>query len=95
MTNMSYCRFQNTLTDFKDCGSAMERIINGEVEPLSAEEVKAAAELAVEALKFLEMIHQTWDMDWRDADEDGLVKVVKAINMNAEAARKNAEGKSP
>lgn len=93
MANMSYCRFQNTLSDFTDCKDAMEGVIDGSVEPLTAEEVKAAAQLAVEALEFLEMIHDTWGMDWRDADEDGVVKVVKAINMNAMSARIN-EGKS-
>lgn len=27
MANMSYCRFENTLSDFRDCFHALERIV--------------------------------------------------------------------
>lgn len=36
MANMSYCRFQNTLSDLRDCARALE-----EGEPLSDDEQRA------------------------------------------------------
>lgn len=53
MSNMSYCRFQNTLSDLEDCKGALEEALSGEapesaddlVEPLSTDELDAAARL--------------------------------------------------
>lgn len=44
MSNMSYCRFQNTLKDLRDCAEALEEIGDNLVE-LSKEEARAAAAL--------------------------------------------------
>lgn len=41
MSNMSYCRFQNTLRDLKDCLDA----IDGNLSELSKEEARAADSL--------------------------------------------------
>ena len=38
MTNMSYCRFENTVIDIRDCINAIE---NGECDELSSYEVRA------------------------------------------------------
>ena len=38
MSNMSYCRFQNTLSDLRDCYHALQ---DGAAEELSAEETRA------------------------------------------------------
>ena len=44
MGNMSYCRFENTLADMRDCLNALE---NGlDVEELSEYEIDALAEFA-------------------------------------------------
>lgn len=40
MSNMSYCRFQNTLDDLRDCETAIEELQNPK-EELSAEEYAA------------------------------------------------------
>lgn len=32
MTNMSYCRFENTLGDLKDCAEQIELLLDGEPE---------------------------------------------------------------
>lgn len=40
MTNMSYCRFRNTLEDLLDCERVLPDVFNGDVE-LSAREDKA------------------------------------------------------
>lgn len=46
MGNMSYCRFQNTLSDLKDCVEAMYDI-DGNFQELSKEEARAAKALIV------------------------------------------------
>lgn len=49
MSNMGYCRFRNTLTDFRDC---LEAIESGE--ELSPEEQKAAKKLFEAAKDYIE-----------------------------------------
>ena len=41
MSNMSYCRFRNTLSDLRDCSQALSEMGDYEKE-LSEEEAKAA-----------------------------------------------------
>jgi hypothetical protein len=41
--NMSYCRFQNTLGDLRDCAYVLEEFANQTVERALSEEEKAAA----------------------------------------------------
>jgi hypothetical protein len=47
MSNMSYCRFQNTLGDLRDCESALDELLDtgGEHRVLSADELSAAKSL--------------------------------------------------
>lgn len=44
MANMSYCRFQNTLTDLRDCAEALEDV-GGVVEDIDGNERYAAKRL--------------------------------------------------
>jgi hypothetical protein len=44
MSNMSYCRFENTLPDLIDCAEALENI-DGNLAELSKSEAKKANEL--------------------------------------------------
>ena len=44
MSNMSYCRFQNTLRDLRDCSEALEEI-DGNLAELSKDEARAANDL--------------------------------------------------
>lgn len=46
MSNMSYCRFQNTVQDLKDCVDALYDI-DGNLAELSKEEQRAASQLLV------------------------------------------------
>ena len=59
MGNMSYCRFENTLTDMRDCLNALE---NGlDAEELSGYEVSALrdfAETAYQIAKFDDYINR-------------------------------------
>jgi hypothetical protein len=41
MSNMSYCRFQNTLQDLRDCADALDEI-EGNLAELNKEEARAA-----------------------------------------------------
>ena len=44
MINMSYCRFQNTLNDLRDCAESMDEI-GDNLTDLSKDEARAAAAL--------------------------------------------------
>ena len=58
MSNMSYCRFQNTAQDLEDCIDAIE---NGEINELSNSEIDALmrlTELAETVLNLNEEIEQ-------------------------------------
>lgn len=45
MSNMSYCRFQNTSGDLRDCKEALSALCSGSGDPLSAAELNAARSL--------------------------------------------------
>lgn len=54
MSNMSYCRFQNTLSDFRECADWLEDAFVGEKDsPLSMDELQAASELLERAARLL------------------------------------------
>ena len=52
MSNMSYCRFENTSRDLEDCISAIE---NGEISELNEYEIKALKTMQYQAKCILEM----------------------------------------
>jgi hypothetical protein len=51
MSNMSYCRFQNTLSDLRDCADALE-----DEDPISEDEAKAALSLVKECIAIIEQL---------------------------------------
>ena len=56
---MSYCRFQNTLSDFNDCLGAIQEIVEekkdiNNKDVLSAEEKRAAKSLYESAKEYIE-----------------------------------------
>jgi hypothetical protein len=57
MSNMSYCRFQNTLGDLLDCQDALGEITN--LDQLSPDEERAARRL----LKLCRVLAADWDED--------------------------------
>lgn len=66
MANMSYCRFQNTLNDFRDCSEAfLEMAYEGD-EDLSEDEGYAAKALLVEMAELFEELHINIDADQLD-----------------------------
>jgi hypothetical protein len=50
MSNMGYCRFENTLADLQDCAEALDEI-DGDLSDLSDREQKAARALIVLCLR--------------------------------------------
>ncbi len=58
MGNMSYCRFENTLNDLRDCEEALENI-NDEVTEMSSYEKNAVVEL----VELCKTITDNWDME--------------------------------
>ena len=88
MSNMSYCRFQNTLHALRDCRGALEDLFEPEDEEhreaiLSREEAHAASELIELAIALADK--------W--ADHDGPGSALEALDQmkhgtfTAEAAR--------
>lgn len=61
MSNMSYCRFHNTLADLRDCANALEEI-DGDLSELSKEEARAAKVLIALCLRIGE--------DYSEPDDD-------------------------
>jgi len=51
MPNMSYCRFQNTLSDLQDCFDALHE---ENLEDLSSDELRSAQDMALLCEQFLE-----------------------------------------
>lgn len=59
MSNMSYCRFQNTDSDLRDCQQALEQLLIGQEEPLSDEELEAAKRLVARCAAITNLIATT------------------------------------
>lgn len=53
MSNMSYCRFENTSRDLRDCRDALQELFNGEGSPLSQEEKRFAKSLIEDCASIL------------------------------------------
>ena len=64
MSNMSYCRFQNTRSDFQDCVFALEDMIE-DSSKLSKEEERAAKGLYDLALEYIDLSET-----YQDANKD-------------------------
>ena len=54
MSNMSYCRFENTLPDMQDCVGALESI--SDISELSDTERRAAKEMMETATYMVELL---------------------------------------
>lgn len=73
--NMSYCRFRNTLQDFRDCMDAIEMMNENpfdEESNLSHEEEAAMYDLYQAAMEFV----QAYDID----DLENFVQNIKELN---------------
>jgi len=90
MSNMSYCRFQNTDMDLADCQRALKGLANGEETKLSRDELAAAKRMAVRCLEIIEFLDEQsgGDILMRLAEdretEDSITDTVDDINENSE-----------
>jgi len=62
MSNMSYCRFENTSSDLQDCVSAMEEAETLKEMDLSTYELSAMKRMAQTAQEFLEHYDRLLEM---------------------------------
>lgn len=92
MSNMSYCRFENTARDLDDCQEALEELIGGEAKPLSRTELEAAKRLARTCIAIVGLIAETYECDADELlDHDGRADhVIDAANTAA--TREEEEG---
>lgn len=80
MSNMSYCRFENTLSDFKDCLGAIEGLDGGEEPPLSRDEARAAVDLIMNAVNLALRVAEFAEKDVEDLNDSDAEQFVEYIN---------------
>jgi hypothetical protein len=91
MSNMSYCRFQNTRNDLADCKDALEQMLNADHGPLSREEIQAAQMLCRDAYDILEMLAEYAGVEVEDVYEHIDASLTQA-NADCEKAQKEEGG---
>ena len=84
--NMSYCRFQNTVTDFRYCANALEEMENGNTDggsALSQDELSAAKTLSSEALDLVLRLAESVGKDIADMDDADIRAAIDEIQARA------------
>ena len=88
MSNMSYCRFQNTSSDLEDCKDALDAVINEGIGKLSHEEVHAAKRLVQSCLYIVRLL-----ADCRNIDVyEGVREIENSYASIIDDANNEAEG---
>jgi hypothetical protein len=90
MSNMSYCRFRNTLTDLIDCENQLEALFACDVTdgdgPLSAIELEAAHDLIARCISIVELLGNRIsgaDLDLREVEEN-FAELLNTANADAQ-----------
>lgn len=84
MSNMSYCRFQNTANDLDACQGALEDLLRGEAEPLSREELVAAKRLVQTCIDVVALMGGEVDTDDLDDIERSASAALDIANREAQ-----------
>lgn len=84
MSNMSYCRFENTDRDLGDCETALEELASGEHGKLSRSELVAAKSLVNSCVNILTLIADQAGKTIEDLDENDIDKALNTMNAAAE-----------
>lgn len=99
MSNMSYCRFENTNTDLADCIEALEGLRGGDQGSLSDSELMKAKALVSQCAQLIEMIQDESGADlmecgWNTRDRvigDTLDKMNDAAKADEEDDEEEAD----
>ena len=85
MGNMSYCRFQNTFSDFEDCKDAILGMTSGEGGALEGEELRYAKRLIESAFELVGILNEqiTDGPDIEGLDEVDTDELFDQINEQA------------
>jgi hypothetical protein len=85
MSNMSYCRFENTERDLADCKDALEGMSNGDKSPLSLSELRAAKRLAAHCADILALLAEVAGAEVEELLDfpDTIDEALDALNENA------------
>lgn len=89
MSNMSYCRFRNTLSDLQDCKQALNDMVIGNGDKLSRDELEAAKELLRSSRELLLSAVDDFGINFETTiDDDGFLEQVycglEDLNANTE-----------
>jgi hypothetical protein len=91
MGNMSYCRFENTVSDLGDCQLALEDLLMGDSNPLSDRELNKARELISTCADILALVQEQSGMDRREflnkMDNDPKETINQILNNAQEHVR--------
>lgn len=82
MSNMSYCRFENTARDFDDCAGALEDLQAGDGK-LSRSELVAAKRLANAALDLVTNIAESAGVEIEDLTDRHIEQAIDAMQEAA------------
>jgi len=92
MTNMSYCRFENTLGDLRDCKEQLEMLLVGDADTgamSSPQERRARIQLIVECYELVELFKDAGI----DGDELDLQRTIeRVVQQSEEACEADSEG---
>lgn len=94
MSNMSYCRFQNTSLDLIDCRDAFQEFTECSGSPLSRDEIRAAAQLISSAAQLVQSFAYLAEVDVEAvaiAELSAIRKVLEQQNAVVENADVNSE----
>jgi hypothetical protein len=90
MSNMRYCRFENTVSDLKDCKAALERLLNGDEEErgdgraISRNELRHAKSLVYLCQMIVELVADEAEREIDDLSGDDIEATLDEANVVAE-----------
>lgn len=92
MTNMSYCRFENTLGDLRDCKDQLELLLAGDpsVDPMSSQQERWARIQLIEQCFELVELFQDAGIDGNEANLHRTIE--RVVQQSEEACEADSEG---